>query len=247
MLAFLHHALTGHELGLWTAMGRLCAELLAMLRRQVVDLDLLTCAFGALGGTRTPNLLIRSWAGIVQRLPQKSHTVANSLVNGGGKGSRQSCRDHAGHDGTKLLARMLAPISLCPLSSHRGRRVLGPRRCWRRCGYLGIPPLACGRGARRRCPLPGRTALASGATRSGYGLPETRTLRTSGQLVVRRCSCWVCMSQWRRASHRFPEAHFPSRAQDGPPIDASGQSGHEHSTDNAEAEGHGELPPGDIS
>ena len=51
MLAFVHHALTGHELGLWTAMGRLWAELLAMLRQQVSALELLTCAFGALGGT----------------------------------------------------------------------------------------------------------------------------------------------------------------------------------------------------
>jgi hypothetical protein len=51
-----------------------------MLHLQPLSHSPLTWTFGALGGTRTPNLLIRSWAGGVQRRPQKSQTVANSLL-----------------------------------------------------------------------------------------------------------------------------------------------------------------------
>ena len=54
--------------------------------------------FSALGGTRTPNLLIRSWAGGVQRRPQKSQTVANSLLDGGDIGSP---RNALGRDQTR--------------------------------------------------------------------------------------------------------------------------------------------------
>ena len=60
VLALLQHALTAYELGLGTERDANGAELLAMLRRQGDVVGLLTCAFGALGGTRTPNLLIRS-------------------------------------------------------------------------------------------------------------------------------------------------------------------------------------------
>src|SRR5580658_780420 len=60
MLAFRHDVRTASELGLWVALGGGQPELLAMLHLQPLSRRPLTWTFGALGGTRTPNLLIRS-------------------------------------------------------------------------------------------------------------------------------------------------------------------------------------------
>ena len=59
MLALRQGARTASELGLWVAPGRGQAELLAMLHLQPLSCSPLTWTFSALGGTRTPNLLIR--------------------------------------------------------------------------------------------------------------------------------------------------------------------------------------------
>src|SRR5580658_9663221 len=59
-VAFRQDVRTASELALWVALGRGQAELLAMWHLQPLSRSPLTWTFSALGGTRTPNLLIRS-------------------------------------------------------------------------------------------------------------------------------------------------------------------------------------------